>query len=242
MKAFLESVLPLAWLFFVAVTAVAEDTNHVYSPCRDARIQKNDGFTLGIAFADRASFYQNNVEYSPCDRRLVLSSKNAQVAVFRPKVDQISLLTINTSTGSFSPEQYGGYMVAFAGSKHAARSTPTFVADQSLIITSFTLVLEFNKGRLQNLYWKKDGCDSCKGKTSFVCYKKTSCAIRLSQCKSKGGSVDCSLGIQLSFSGTDKHYAVLNSWYEISNLRQYSLYGLYSNLKNSLTSQYNKFF
>ena len=34
----------------------------------------------------------------------------------------------------------------------------------------------------------------------------------------------------------------LNSWYEVENLRQYSLYGLYSNLKNSLTNQYNDFF
>jgi hypothetical protein len=54
--------------------------------------------------------------------------------------------------------------------------------------------------------------------------------------------VDCSIGIQLAFSGTDKHESVLNSWYEVSNLRQYSLYGLYSNLKDTLSGQFNKFF
>ncbi|GLJ15097.1 hypothetical protein SUGI_0246750 [Cryptomeria japonica] len=220
---------------------MADDNNRVFSPCSDTLVQKKDGFTFGLAFATRESFFSNNVELSPCDKRLALSSKSSQAAVFRPKVDQISLLTINTTSGSFSPEQYG-YMVAFAGHKYAARSIPRFVADSNIIITSFTLALEFNKGRLQNLYWKSDNCDSCSGNSSLVCYKNQACAIRLSTCKSKGGSVDCSLGIQVAFSGTDKHDAVLNSWYEVSNLRQYSLYGLYSNLKGSLTSQFSSFF
>jgi len=103
-------------------------------------------------------------------------------------------------------------------------------------------VMEFQKGRLQNLYWKRDGCASCKGNQNFVCLKKQVCAIRTPSCKGRGGSVDCSLGIQLAFSGTDKHLAVLNSWYEVDNLKQYSLYGLYSNLKSSLTNQLNNFF
>ncbi|KAK1287017.1 hypothetical protein QJS10_CPB19g01315 [Acorus calamus] len=133
-------------------------------------------------------------------------------------------------------------MVAFAGRKYAARSIPAFVGNTSYIVTSFTLVLEFKKGTLQNLYWKRDACASCSGKSSFVCLNNQDCAIRMSSCISQGGTVDCSLGIQLAFSGTDKNDAVLNSWYEVSKLRQYSLYGLYSNLKDSLTGQYNKFF
>jgi len=225
----------------VGELAEAEDTNQAFNPCSDTLVQKSDGFSFGIAFAAKDSFYANNVELSPCDSRLQLSSKVSHLAVFRAKVDEITLLSINTSTGSFSPEQYGGYMVVFAGHTYAARSIPRFVADQTHIITSFTLILDFKKGRLQNLFWKKDGCNSCQGKSSFVCYQQA-CAIKLSDCKSMGGSVDCSLGIQLAFSGTDKHDSVLNSWYEINKLRQYSLYGLYSNLKNSLTNQYSKIF
>ncbi|KAE8037615.1 hypothetical protein FH972_010190 [Carpinus fangiana] len=133
-------------------------------------------------------------------------------------------------------------MVAFAGRKYAARSLPAFVANSTYIVTSFTLALEFQKGRLQNLYWKRDGCASCSGNSAFVCLNKQDCAIKTSSCKNRGGAVDCSLGIQLAFSGTDKHLMALNSWYEVENLRQYSLYGLYSNLKSSLTSQYNAFF
>lgn len=230
----------------VMMTAVlglarADDTNHVYSPCTDTKVQISDGFTFGITFASRSSFfYGNNTQLSPCDSRLSLSNSNSQIAIFRPKVDEISLLTINTS--SFFPDSYGGYMVAFAGRKYAARSPPAFVANSTYIVTSFTLVLEFNKGRLQNLYWKRDGCAKCTGSSSFVCLNKQDCAIRTSSCKNRGGSVDCSLGIQLAFSGTDKHLLALNSWYEVDKLRQYSLYNLYSNLKDSLTGQYNKIF
>lgn len=133
-------------------------------------------------------------------------------------------------------------MVAFAGRKYAARSRTAFVANTTYTVTSFTLVLEFQKGRLQNMYWKRDGCASCSGKSNFVCLNKQDCAIRTTSCKNRGGSVDCSLGIQLAFSGTDKHLRTLNSWYEVENLRQYSLYGLYKNLRGPLTDQYNKFF
>ncbi|GJT78984.1 hypothetical protein Tco_1045709 [Tanacetum coccineum] len=141
-------------------------------------------------------------------------------------------------------ENVGGYMVAFAGRKYAARSLPAFVANGTYIVTSFTLVMEFQKGRLQNLYWKRDGCSSCSGKSNFVCLNNQDCAIKTSSCKNRnqGGNVDCSIGIQLAFSGTDKHESVFNSWYEVKNLRQYSLFGLYQNLKDSLTGQYNSFF
>lgn len=236
-------LLLLQLLILVSPSESGSDTNSVYSPCVDAKVQKSDGFSFGIAFASRADFFLNgnsSLQLSPCDRRLSMSSSNSQVAVFRPKVDEISLLSINTS--NFNPDSYGGYMVAFAGRKYAARSFPAFVANSSYIVTSFTLVVEFKKGRLQNLYWKRDGCASCSGKSSFVCLNKQDCAIRANSCKNRGGNVDCSLGIQLSFSGTDKHESVFNSWYEVKNLRQYSLYGLYSNLRDSLTSQYNKVF
>ncbi|KAK9068537.1 hypothetical protein SSX86_012652 [Deinandra increscens subsp. villosa] len=217
----------------------SSDNNHVFSPCADSTIQKSDGFTFGIAFAARTAFFFNStVQLSPCDRRLSLSS--GQLSVFRPKVDEISLLTVNSS--NLQPDTIGGYMVAFAGRKYAARSIPAFVANSTYIVTSFTLVMEFQKGRLENLYWKRDGCSSCSGKSNFVCLNNQDCAIRTNSCKYRGGTVDCSIGIQLAFSGTDKHATVFNSWYEVKNLRQYSLFGLYQNLKDSLTGQYNSFF
>ncbi|CAH8267364.1 unnamed protein product [Arabidopsis lyrata] len=240
------SALTLTITSFHKTVAIGGDggggnTNNIYSPCSDTRIQRSDGFTFGIAFSSRPSFFLNQtVLLSPCDRRLSLAAMNSQFSLFRPKIDEISLLSINTS--AFFPDNYGGYMVAFAGRKYAARSIPAFIANSTFIVTSFTLVMEFQKGRLQNLYWKRDGCASCKGNQNFVCLNKQDCAIRTPSCKGRGGSVDCSLGIQLAFSGTDKHLAVLNSWYEVENLKQYSLYGLYSNLKSSLTNQFNNFF
>ncbi|XP_028777521.1 uncharacterized protein LOC114734143 [Neltuma alba] len=223
-----------------AVFVDAGDTNGVYSPCMDSKVERSDGFTFGIAFASKEKFFYNNtVELSPCDSRLALSSSNSQISLFRPKVDEISLLTINSS--SFTPDTYG-HMVAFAGSKYAARSPPAFVANNTFTVTSFTLILEFKRGRLQNLYWKRDGCAKCSGNSNFVCLNNQDCALKTTSCKSHGGPVDCSIGIQTAFSGTDKHLSVLNSWYEVEKLRQYSLYALYSNLRDSLTSQFNSFF
>ncbi|EEC76294.1 hypothetical protein OsI_13809 [Oryza sativa Indica Group] len=199
----------LVLLVIAPSVAAGGDTNGVYEPCADAAVQRGDGFTFGVAFAARGDFFSGGVQLSPCDGRLSLASKGAKLAVFRPEVDEISLLTVNTSAaGGFDPATSGGYMVAFAGRKYAARSPPVFVSNSSYTVTSFTL----------------------------------SCAISTANCTGKGGSVDCSPGIQLAFSGTDKHEAVLNSWYEVSKLRQYSLVGLFSNLKDSLTSQFSIFF
>ncbi|KAF8088876.1 hypothetical protein N665_0528s0033 [Sinapis alba] len=241
--------LLLCFLFAAALTSsltAAGDENQVYSPCSDSTVAIGDGFTFGIAFAAKDSFFGTNrsVQYSPCDRRRLSLNGNSELAVFRPKVDEITLLTINTSSSSSSyrPDSSKGYMVAFAGAKYAARSVPIMVADNDHVVTSFTLVLEFQKGRLENLFWKKDGCSKCTGDAKFVCLNKEECAIKRQSCKNQGGQVDCSLGIQLAFSGTDKHYTALNSWYEVANLKQYSLYGLYSNLKDSLSSQFSNIF
>lgn len=152
-------------------------------------------------------------------------------------------------------------MVAFAGRKYAARSLPAMIADHGMIITSFTLVnswntdfsvsfpernywhlyiaylivfqvLEFQQGTLQNLFWKSFGCDSCSH--GSVCLHGKDCAVPSSRCRIHGGPVDCNLGIQLAFSGTDRNLESLNSWYEVSNLQQYSLHGLYSDLRDSI--------
>ncbi|WVZ60816.1 hypothetical protein U9M48_010790 [Paspalum notatum var. saurae] len=226
-----------AVLLVLASVAAGDDHNGVYDPCADATVQRGDGFSFGVAFAGRDAFSSGGVQLSPCDSRLGLANR-AQVALFRPQVDEISLLTVNSS--SFDPSS-AGYMVAFAGKKYAARSPPVFVGNSSYTVTGFTLVLEFQKGRLQNLFWKAPGCSSCSVQSDFACVDQ-SCAIKTTSCRGKGGQVDCSPGIQLAFSGTDKHEAVLNSWYEVSKLRQYSLFGLFSNLKDSLTSQFSSFF
>lgn len=90
----------------------SSDNNHMYSPCGDTKVERSDGFTFAIAFASRSSFFLNNSQQlSPCDRRLSLSSSTSQIAVFRPKVDEISLLTINTS--SFSPVTYIFFQLSF---------------------------------------------------------------------------------------------------------------------------------
>lgn len=56
------------------------------------------------------------------------------------------------------------------------------------------------------------------------------CATPISKCDTNGGSIDCNIRIRLAFSGTDKMLEVLNTWYEVRNLRRYSLVGLYQDI------------
>ena len=94
------SVRPLlavaAVLLLLAYVAAGDDRNGVYDPCADTTVRRGDGFTLGVAFAGRDAFFSGGVQLSPCDSRLGLANR-AQVALFRPQVDEISLLTVNSS-------------------------------------------------------------------------------------------------------------------------------------------------
>ncbi|XP_022986594.1 uncharacterized protein LOC111484289 [Cucurbita maxima] len=219
----------------LVLVAEGTDTNEIYSPCLDAKIQKSDGFTFGLAFSSKEAFFQDQIQFSPCDSRLALVYKNTQLALFRPKVDQLSLLTINSTT--FNPAMNGGYMVAFAGLKYAARSLPVMITDNSHTITSFTLVFEFQRGTLQNLFWKKYGCEKCTGDFS-VCLDNQDCVVSSSKCKYHGGSVDCNISIQLAFSGTDRNLEVLNSWFEVDNLMRFSLFKLFSDVRDTVTNPF----
>jgi hypothetical protein len=99
----MRQAVALLLLLAAATFALAADQNRVFAPCGDAKIQRGDGFSFGLAFSSLASFYSDKTQLSPCDRRLSLGSSSAsRLAVFRPKVDEISLLTINTTTG-FDP-------------------------------------------------------------------------------------------------------------------------------------------
>ncbi|KAH8969770.1 hypothetical protein BDL97_02G051400 [Sphagnum fallax] len=224
--------------------ARAEDRNTAFSPCDDTTVLKGDGFTFGLLIGSNASFFlQNNrtTQVSPCSLHPKGNLFSTRLSVFRPKVDEISLLIVNYT--QVNPENFGlgGYAVAYAGSQFAAVSVPQFLANSSYHITSLSLVLDFDTGRIKTPLWKSDGCKACQGNSSFVCVHGE-CAIPSKYCKGSGGMEDCSLSIQLTWSGTDQRYQVLNSWYQINNLGQYSLYSLYSNLMSSLSNQYNSYF
>lgn len=89
-------------MMMILITCNGDDTNPVYEPCSDTKVKINDGFTFGLAFASKETFFFNQTQLSPCDKRLPLNGNAAAaVALFRPKVDEITLLSVNTS--SFKP-------------------------------------------------------------------------------------------------------------------------------------------
>ncbi|KAK1423849.1 hypothetical protein QVD17_19158 [Tagetes erecta] len=134
-----KSMFPVM-IMLTVISAHPLDTNNVFDPCSDTKVQKQDGFTIGLAFSSKDAFFSNQIQLSPCDSRLHLHETASRLAVFRPKVDELTFLTVNTS--DLYPANLGVYMVAFAGRLYAARSMPVFVADKSNVITSFTLVIK----------------------------------------------------------------------------------------------------
>ena len=93
-------------LLMTAAAVEARDSNRVFSPCADTTVEKSDGFTLGLAFATHQKFvFNKTLNLSPCDSRLALTNGNSLISVFRPMVDEISLLTVNTtpSVSNFNP-------------------------------------------------------------------------------------------------------------------------------------------
>lgn len=85
-------------MVMVDVLVGALDNNVVYSPCSDTQISKGDGFTIGVAISSKEAFFLDQIQLSPCDSRLGLAAKMAHLSLFRPKTDEISLLSIDTST------------------------------------------------------------------------------------------------------------------------------------------------
>nr|VDD35643.1 unnamed protein product [Brassica oleracea] len=118
-----------------------------YSPCSDTQISKRDGFTVGVAISSREAFFLDQVQLPPCHSRLGLAVKMAPLALFRPNVDEISLLSIDT----ISLWLYGVISMRLKevkkihGSKYAIRSYPVKVADGSNTITDLTLLIATSK-------------------------------------------------------------------------------------------------
>ncbi|CAL5377274.1 unnamed protein product [Camellia sinensis] len=96
-------VTQMAIMTLMMIQAKAWETNHVVDPCLYAKVQRFDSFTYGLAFLTTESFIFNETQLSPCDRRLLLAGSTAQLAMFRPKVDEISLLTLNGT--QFNPKE-----------------------------------------------------------------------------------------------------------------------------------------
>jgi hypothetical protein len=89
------AALAVAAVLFASMAA-GDDGDGVYDPCADGTVQRGDGFTFGVAFAAHNAFFSGDVQLSPCDSRLGLANR-AQLSLFRPQVDEISLLTVNGS-------------------------------------------------------------------------------------------------------------------------------------------------
>ncbi len=95
-------LLQVTFVLSCCCMGVRGDKNVAFSPCDDTTVEKGDGFTFGLLIGSNASFFSQSRNYaqqlSPCNAVNSHTSSSLysnRLSVFRPKVDEISLLVVN---------------------------------------------------------------------------------------------------------------------------------------------------
>lgn len=60
-----SSVVFVAMVLVMMITVQAGDTHPEFDPCSDAKVQRLDGFTFGLAFSSKDSFFFNQNNFHP---------------------------------------------------------------------------------------------------------------------------------------------------------------------------------
>ncbi|GAQ81596.1 hypothetical protein KFL_000850120 [Klebsormidium nitens] len=219
-----------AILLLSLVLGAFADDNPVYNPCGDApAVARGDGFTFAVALGSDPTFWHG---LSPCDPNLVqvpeILPSGTSMAVFRPKVDELSLIRFNNISLNNLNNQFPGNqsLMVYAGSYPAYISVPKTYRTPLGQVPTFSLVLDFNRGKLRNILWKNEDCKTCEKQ---YCFNNRNCAVPQATCDQSRGTDPnrCRLALQVAFSGTDKNMVPMQSWYQIAQLKQYSITGLY---------------
>ncbi|EFJ23265.1 hypothetical protein SELMODRAFT_415872 [Selaginella moellendorffii] len=242
-------LLLLALLPIAVILVDAADNNPVFNPCRQLLpVGGKDSISIAVGYTGAPSVWYNNSDpslnqLSPCDNALVAKMPaNSRVAVFRPLLDQISMLRTNNASYLDLHTAFPGNatVVAYAGNPTIV-STPKYFLIPYGRIPIYTLVIELKKGVLKNLLWKDDKCASCGGKTSASCFQgacstsESTCLDPSSTIASVKGADPCRFAINVAFSGTDKNNVVMDSWYQVKSMEQYSITSLFGQAGNALS-------
>ncbi|XP_024536158.1 uncharacterized protein LOC9645484 [Selaginella moellendorffii] len=260
-------LLLLALLPIAVILVDAADNNPVFNPCRQLLpVGGKDSISIAVGYTGAPSVWYNNSDpslnqLSPCDNALVAKMPaNSRVAVFRPLLDQISMLRTNNAsyldlhtaviyqTSTIEEHSFvflfqfpgNATVVAYAGNPTIV-STPKYFLIPYGRIPIYTLVIELKKGVLKNLLWKDDKCASCGGKTSASCFQgacstsESTCLDPSSTIASVKGADPCRFAINVAFSGTDKNNVVMDSWYQVKSMEQYSITSLFGQAGNALS-------
>uniref|UniRef100_A0A7S0WKN8 Uncharacterized protein n=1 Tax=Pyramimonas obovata TaxID=1411642 RepID=A0A7S0WKN8_9CHLO len=167
-----------------------------YDPCgvRDSSA-RGDGFTIGLAFLPRSTIQQWEGLH-PCRFSDHASLPNAQVSVFRPKVDSMTVFrgnraredrlfdvsatyAANPTDLALQPNATNNLMtlVVYQGGMNEIRSPARIIRSLDSaetgavgVVHSLTLIARMEKGKLSYLQWHDMGCGECGGKDSPQCF------------------------------------------------------------------------
>ncbi|KAJ7533412.1 hypothetical protein O6H91_13G047500 [Diphasiastrum complanatum] len=255
-----------AWFTIIVILALlrglvegSTDNNPVVNPCAMlGLLQVRDAITIAIGLAGDISVWYNhsNVELnllSPCSAQLAAQlptrsdgTPKARVAIFRPMLEQLTLLRINNASYVQLLTDFPGNasLIVYAGVNSTIVSKPRSFLVPYGRVPEFNLILQFENGNLTHLLWENENCASC-GANSPACVQG-SCATAESICQNATSSnatdtttddsSPCRLGINIAFSGTDKNNRLLETWYQVSQVQKFSLSNLFLNAKTALLS------
>ncbi|GBG45181.1 hypothetical protein CBR_g78629 [Chara braunii] len=240
------------------LVAMAKDGNSNFNPCvAGPGVGVKDGFSFGVVFGvadgeNRTWPHSNPQNFSqnpnPCESPPPPLLANTEVSVFRPRVDEITILRFSLADADrLRTKGLDAFSVFATGTENKDRlAAPRRWFVGNSIVPSYTLIVNLDKGKLESFRWKRESCRFC-GDGQCISYfdgypdAQSSCAFDRStsqQCKE--APMRCELAIQVTWAGTDKDSAVLKSWYQVDSLGKYSLSDLYVKAETSVYDQYNR--
>ncbi|CAI7882794.1 unnamed protein product, partial [Closterium sp. NIES-54] len=184
------SLLSLSIVIAALVLVQAGDRNTVYDPCKDADpVQKGDGFSFAIGFGGMSATWNKS---SPCfAETLQILPPGVEVAVFRPKVDELSLLRINNvSMARINTTFVNSSLIVYSGAKGIVSSPRQFLSPMGRL-PSLTIIINFKEGVLDSFVWKDMGCsESTCQPVSPLCVDNSNCLVTEDKCSSMKTSSD----------------------------------------------------
>ncbi|KAL3677209.1 hypothetical protein R1sor_027157 [Riccia sorocarpa] len=184
------------------------DQNTIYDPCNSQPTQIRDAITIGVAFVGDITTWYNNSDVSlnvlsPCKSPLADKlTKVGFIALFRPQIDQLSLLNIeNSSLISLSTTfaQSVSLLLYAQGMNNTILAGPRSFMSPYGMVPSLTTIVDFENGYIKNFTWKNDDCLDCP--QSSMCLDKN-CVDPQVQCTAaSSNSNSCNFSINVAFSG-----------------------------------------
>ncbi|MES1907757.1 MAG: hypothetical protein MHM6MM_000813 [Cercozoa sp. M6MM] len=194
-------------------------------------------FSCGTSETQRVQQYKQS---APLCLGIVGVPSNAErvnrAAAFRPKVDEQDLLLVVDSATNLLSETGDIYVFIEAG---GVRSELLPWRTDGLVVTSFSISVVVDEGKVKSLKWDQDMRRTCS-KFSLL---QNNCAVPEAQCRTQtntSAEYDCDVQIYIVWQGSDKKGRFFTSAGQaLSRLRYGSVGSMFEDVSKVVGDKYN---